>query len=624
MSDTSADRPTTLDQTAPARPDQPASSILETLSRFSPAQMVGLGVTLIGLLGFFAYLTLRIVEPSYGLLYSGLDLEDSAEIVGRLEALGVPYELHGSGEGIMVPSDRVARLRMAMAEEGLPRGGSVGDEIFDQTGALGTTTFLANVNQRRALEGELSRTIASLKDVKAARVHLVLPKRELFRREQIEPSASVTLRMFGGRRLDKRQAAAVQHLVAAAVPGLQPNRITLVDDRGTLLVRGGEEAIEGGLAGQADDYRIAYETRLKNVIEQLLERSLGPGRVHAEVSAEIDFDQVTMMQETFDPDGQVVRSTQSIEEETERAERNDDGTVTVGNNLPNAGVDGAGGGSSNNENIVRTEETVNYEISRTVRNHTQVGGQVKRLSVAVLVGGRELFGSDGDARSFSTLDQQELDEIASLVRSAIGFDEARGDTVDVKNMPFAESAIEEIESSLFDFTKGDLLRLAELGGLLLLALLAIFLVIRPALAKLMPEPVTLNTQASDAAAVAGPGGSGLPAMADRASDAGAMGGSGGSGLPAMVDEQGRTISTTGAAGGEAGQAARLSAGGDGQLPNPAAGGAGRNSEDDRAIFDDPTRALLIKQAQSVIEARPDEAAAVVKQWIGQRSEGKDG
>lgn len=596
MSDTPADRPTPPDQTAPARSDEPTSSILDMLSRFSPGQMIGLGVTLVGLLGFFAYLTLRIVEPDYGLLYSGLDLEDSAEIVSRLEALGVPYELHGSGEGIMVPSDRVARLRMAMAEEGLPRGGSVGDEIFDQTGALGTTTFLANVNQRRALEGELSRTIASLKDVKAARVHLVLPKRELFRREQIEPSASVTLRMFGGRRLDKRQAAAVQHLVAAAVPGLQPNRITLVDDRGTLLVRGGEAAFEGGLTGQADDYRIAYEIRLKNVIEQLLERSLGPGRVHAEVNAEIDFDQVTMMQETFDPDGQVVRSTQSIEEETERAERNEDGTVTVGNNLPNAGVDGAGGGSSNNENILRTEETVNYEISRTVRNHTQVGGQVKRLSVAVLVGGRELLESDGESRAYSPLDQQELDEIASLVRSAIGFDGERGDTVEVKNMPFAESAVEEIESSLFDFTKNDLLRLAELGGLLLLALLAIFLVIRPAIAKLTPEPVTLNAQASDAAAIAGPGGGGLPAM---------------------VDEHGRVMSSN----GEAGTADNPSTLGDGQSPNADSGGDGKSSEDDQAIFDDPARAMLIKQAQGVIETRPDEAAAVVKQWIGQTAGG---
>ena len=232
-------------------------------------------------------------------------------------------------------------------------------------------------------KGSCRERSAALKDVKAARVHLVLPKRELFRREKVEPSASVTLRMYGGRRLDQRQVAAIQHLVAASVPGLQPDRITLVDDRGTLLVRGGEIAPGEGLATRAEDYRIAYETRLKNVIEQLLERSLGAGRVHAEVNADMDFDQVTMTEETFDPEGQVVRSTQSIEEESQLSERDRDGNVTVGNNLPNANAGDQDAERTNDENTVRTEETVNYEISRTVRNHTQVGGRVKRLSVAV-------------------------------------------------------------------------------------------------------------------------------------------------------------------------------------------------------------------------------------------------
>ena len=583
MSEPTADLPNTADQPAPARPDGGVASFLETLTRFTPGQMIGLGITLVGLLGFFAYLAFQIAEPDYGLLYGGLDLEDSAEIIDRLEAMNVPYELHGAGEGILVPADRIARLRMTMAEEGLPRGGSVGDEIFDQAGALGTTTFLANVNQRRALEGELSRTIAALKDVKAARVHLVMPKRELFRRDQIEPSASVTLRMFGGRRLNKRQIAAVQHLVAAAVPGLQPDRITLVDDRGTLLVKGGDSALAGGLATDADEYRIAYETRLKNVIEQLLERSLGPGRVHAEVSAEMDFDQVTMMEETFDPDGQVVRSTQAIEEQTDRAEQNNDGAVTVGNNLPNAGVDG-GGGSTNNENITRTEETVNYEISRTVRNHTQVGGEVKRLSVAVLVGGRERVDADGQPVAYAPLDQQELDEMATLVRSAIGFDPDRGDTVEVRNMPFAEPDMEDLETSLFDFTKNDILRLIELGVMLVLALIAIFLVVRPAMAKLMPDPVTLDANA---------GADGV--------------GPGGGNLPAIVDENGKVISQMAPADGD-GSSAEPEEGDESGIPD----------------LDDPVRVALIQQARDVIEARPDDAAALLKQWINQETGGRFG
>lgn len=576
MSDSSADLPTALDRAGSAQIDGASHSALAVLSRMNAGQIMGLGLTMIGLLGFFAYLAFRIVEPDYSLLYSTLDLQDSAEIVARLEALGVPYELYANGEGILVPADRVARLRMSMAEEGLPRGGSVGDEIFDQAGALGTTTFLANINQRRALEGELARTIGSLKDVKAARVHLVLPKRELFRREQIEPSASVTLRMFGGRRLDPRQVAAVQHLVAAAVPGLQPDRITLVDDRGTLLVRGGEAMVEGALASQADDYRIGYETRLKRVIEQLLERSLGPGRVHAEVNADIDFDQVTMTEETFDPDGQVVRSTQSIEEETELAERDQDGTVTVGNNLPNTNAGGDGGGRTNNENTVRSEETVNYEISRTVRNHTQVGGQVKRLSVAVLVGGREVIAGDGGGPAYVALKLEELDEIASLVRSAIGFDEDRGDTVEVKNMPFVEPVMDEIETSLFDFTRSDILRLAELGVLVLLALIAIFLVVRPALARLMPEPVTPDATAAG----------------DHSK------------LPVVLNEDGAAV-TAGVSGDGVGE-------------------AGSNQDRiDLAEFENKSRADMIQQIRSVIEARPDDTVSVVRLWMDQERSGAD-
>ncbi|NJO36458.1 MAG: hypothetical protein HC871_01150 [Rhizobiales bacterium] len=330
--------------------------------------------------------------------------------------------------------------------------------------------------------------------------------------------------------------------------------------------------------------------RLKAVIEQLLERSLGSGRVHAEVSAEIDLDQVTMTEETFDPDGQVVRSTQTIEEETERAERNEEGAVTVGNNLPNAGVDNGGNGSSNSENTVRTEETVNYEISRTVRNHTQVGGEVKRLSVAVLVGGREILGADGVPLADATLDQQELDEIASLVRSAIGFNAERGDTVDVKNMPFAETSLEEIETSLFDLTKSDILRLVELGALLVLALFAIFLVVRPAMAKLMPEPVMLNAKAGD--------GDGTQS---------------GGNLPAIIDERGKLVAKGGSTAG-AGASSQTSG----------AGEKGERVEIGIPGLDDPVRVALIQQARDVIQARPDDAAALLKQWISQEPGSRNG
>jgi flagellar M-ring protein FliF len=377
------------DQAASNAPDRtsPFGRATATLRSLGAARLLVLSATALGLAGLFAFLLLRVAEPHYTLLYGELELDDSAAIVGRLEALGVAFRLQGDGRAILVPADQALRLRMTLAEEGLPRGGSVGDEIFDQQSALGTTEFLANVNLRRALEGELARTIGSLADVRAARVHLVLPRRELFRRQQIEPSASVTLHMYGGRRLDRRQVQAVQHLVAAAVPGLSPGRIAVVDDHGTLLARGAEGEPESAFATQADELREAYEARLKRTVEELLERSLGPDRAHAEVNAELDFDQETITEETFDPEGQVVRSTQTVEEESRVAERDDDDAVTVGNNLPNAAAETPATGRTNNENTTRTEETVNYEVSRRLRNHTQVGGRVRRLSVAVLVDG---------------------------------------------------------------------------------------------------------------------------------------------------------------------------------------------------------------------------------------------
>ena len=542
----------------------PAARALSTLRALGPGRLLVLSATALALLAFFAYLVLRAIEPSYTLLYGALELDDSAQIVGRLEAMGVPYRLQGDAEAVLVPADRALRLRMMLAEEGLPRGGSVGNEIFDQTSALGTTNFLANVNLRRALEGELARTIAALADVRSARVHLVLPQRELFRRDQIEPSASVTLRMLGGRRLSRRQVMAVQHLVAAAVPGLVPERITLVDDQGTLLARGGDGALEGALPSQAEELRTLYEERLKRTIEQLLERSLGPGRVHAEVSAELDLDQITTTEETFDPEGQVVRSTQTVEEESQSAERDDNDAVTVGNNLPNAAAETPESGRAASENTTRTEETINYEISRKVRNQTQVGGRVRRLSVAVLVDGTFTPNEAGEP-VYSPRDADELAEIATLVRSAIGFDAARGDLVEVKNMPFSAPPAVDEEASWLQLTKYDLMRLAELAALALVALMLILLVVRPMLRRLLPQAAS--------GAAGGAGEQGLAALPAGASP------------PALAAPEGQRPATPG---------------------------------DHEGVQLDPEarkRAELVMRARGVIDEAPDEAVAIIRSWL---------
>ena len=549
-----------VDQAASNAPDRtsPFGRATATLRSLGAARLLVLSATALGLLGLFAFLLLRVAEPHYTLLYGELELDDSAAIVGRLEALGVAFRLQGDGRAILVPADQALRLRMTLAEEGLPRGGSVGDEIFDQQSALGTTEFLANVNLRRALEGELARTIGSLADVRAARVHLVLPRRELFRRQQIEPSASVTLHMYGGRRLDRRQVQAVQHLVAAAVPGLSPGRIAVVDDHGTLLARGAEGEPESAFATQADELREAYEARLKRTVEELLERSLGPDRAHAEVNAELDFDQETITEETFDPEGQVVRSTQTVEEESRVAERDDDDAVTVGNNLPNAAAETPATGRTNNENTTRTEETVNYEVSRRLRNHTQVGGRVRRLSVAVLVDGRMTPNAEGEL-VYTPLAPSELEEMASLVRSAIGFDQARGDVVEVKNMQFSAEPAGDTPASWWTPTKYDLMRLAETAALLVVAIMLIMLVARPMIARLLPSaPAGLPAAGETQAAL--PGGAGRPALAPPQ----------GEGQPA---------------------------------------GAGTDALDGRVGGE------LIRRTRDVVEQAPEEAVTVIRAWL---------
>jgi flagellar M-ring protein FliF len=458
--------------------------VLAGLRALGPTRLAVLGLAALALLGAFGWALARVAEPEPVLLYTGLAIADSAAITRRLEALGVPYELEQDGGTILVPADRALRLRLTLAEEGLPRGGSVGYEIFDSGDIFGTSSFVADLNLKRALEGELARTIGAIAGVRGARVHLVLPKRELFRREQIEPSASITLQMAGGRQLGSRQVQGIRHLVAAAVPDLEPERVTVVDERGDLLARAGDDTEGGVLPSRAEEYREAYESRLERRIEDLLERSLGPGRVRAEVTAELDFDQVSTTEETFDPEGQVVRSTQTIEEETELAERDQDEAVTVAGNLPTE--DAAGGAArTSNENTNRAEETINYEISRTVTNHTRAGGRVRRLSVAVLVDGTSTPDENGEL-VYAPRPAEEIAQIGTLVRSAIGFDAERGDVVEVINMPFSEPPPIETGAGWLDVTKQDLFRLGEILTLCVVTLLLITMVFRPALKQLQP------------------------------------------------------------------------------------------------------------------------------------------
>ena len=453
-------------------------SIIETLRGMGGGRLIALVGVGAGLIGFFVFIVSQVGSPTLTLLYGGLDLDDSSEIVTRLETMSVPYELRANGTQIFVPDDQSLRLRMTLAQEGLPSGGTVGYEIFDRGDALGVTSFVQEVNLVRALEGELSRTITTLDKVTAARVHVVLPKRELFQRDTREPSASVVLSMQGQSRLDPGQITSIQHLIAAAVPELKPSRISIVDDRGTLLARGVEDA--GAVAGatRMDEFRIAFERRLKASIEGMLERSVGMDAVWAEVSADLNHETVTVSEEVFDPDGQVVRSSQSIEENAASRDAFGDQPVSVAQQLPEADAQGAGGNLAES-NSSRVEEVVNFEITKTMTSRVTEAGALERLSVAVLVDG--LYAGPEGAQVYEPRSADELEQIASLVRSAVGFDASRGDQVDVVNMRFNRiqpPVVEQVDAFL-GLGKDDYFRVAELLIFGIVALLVVMLVLKP-------------------------------------------------------------------------------------------------------------------------------------------------
>ena len=444
-----------------------------------------MGVVALGLIGFFFYLMTRLSTPDMALLYSDLDPKDGGAIVRQLEEQKVPHQVNAEGTRIMVPSDQVGRLRMVMAQAGLPAGGSIGYEIYDKPEGFGTTSFVQGINHLRATEGELARTVATLGPVQQARVHLVLPKREMFSRTQQTATASVFLKLRPGQSLKREQIVAIQHLIAAAVPQLEPNQISIIDDRGNLLARGMGTGADANSQANADEKKLAYEQRTTRVIEDLLSRSLGFGKVRAEVTADLDFDRITTSSEIFDPESQVIRSTQTVEDNNESTDRDALDPVTVANQLPTADANQSASGATSKTKGARTEETINYEISKTVKSHVRESGQVRRLSVAVLVDGMYTPNPDG-APAYAPRTKEEMAQIEALVRSAIGFDAVRGDTVEVINMRFATPDAEFADGSeaiFLGMAKEDLFRIAEMVVLAIVAILVILLVVRPLMAR---------------------------------------------------------------------------------------------------------------------------------------------
>jgi len=385
--------------------------------------------TTLATLALTGYVGYRSSEPTWAVLFTNLDKDDAGQVVAKLKERKVPYRLEGDGSTIMVPEPQSRELRLELAGAGLPRGGSVGFESFDKT-RLGTTDFEQKILYRRALEGELARTIQTLAPIDSVRVHLVLPERSVFVAKNEPASASVVVKLRQGRALGGSEVASIVHLVAASIAGLPPERVAVVTTDGAVLHRPRRPG-EEGLGGQDEPGEVArsLEASLEDRARQMLERVLGPGRADVRVTADLDMSRTERTEEHYDPK-QVVRSEEKTTERVQDESSSATGVPGTESNLPNGG--GKGGGKTGTETVVRESSTRNYEVDRVAEKKTTAPGAVRRLTVAVAV---DSTGPNGQPRS-----KEELDRIASLVRGAVGIDDKRGDLITVEAVTFPPAA----------------------------------------------------------------------------------------------------------------------------------------------------------------------------------------
>jgi len=435
---------------------------LEALRNFA-GQLGPRRVLMMGGVAFALLAALAMVAMSggssdkMGYLYTDLDPTAAQAITEKLRAQNVPFSLSGDGTAVMAPENRLPELRMSMAGEQL--GGAIGYEVLDTQQAFGVSSSREKMNETRAIEGELGRSIATLQSIVNARVHLVMPERALFAPEARKASASVTVKTRG--KLSSGNVEAIRYLVAAAVPELSPESISIVDQTGALLARAGEAGEAG--ASQADERQVATEARIRSQIEALIEPIVGVGKVRAEVSAEIDRDQTREESEVFDPDTQVIARQISVESGDQNRE-NAGATpgVTVGAQLPEGGDVMGGGGDTRESARNETSEDITFQNSSRRTLTTRTPGKVSRLTVAVMVDGGE-----------QGLPAPQVQRLTRLVENAVGYDAERGDSVIVESMPFAQP--DEIADAEGDFWSDlPLGQLFDLGKLLVIAVVGLF------------------------------------------------------------------------------------------------------------------------------------------------------
>lgn len=492
-----------------ATTEQEKKGFGDLLARLRANPRIPLIVAAAAVVAIVIAMVLWAKQPSYSVLYNNLTDEDGGAIVTQLTQMNIPYRFAENGGALMVPEANVHELRLRLAQQGLPKGGSVGFELLDKE-KFGISQFSEQVNYQRALEGELARTIESLGPVKSARVHLAMPKPTLFVREQKAPSASVTLTLQPGRALDEGQIQAIAHMVSSSVAGLPPGNVTVVDQTGRLLTR--SDSAGRDLNDAQLKYASEVEARYQQRIEAILNPILGQGNVHAQVTAQINFDTAEQTDEKYQPNANpsnsAIRSRQTSTSDqsgspypggvpgalsNQPAPANTAPVTTPNNTAANGQNANGQNNAANNANQTtstaaasagptnsRRDDTVNYELDRTIR-HTKVNvGDVQRLSVAVVVN----FRADDKGKAVA-LNEQQLKQIEDLTREAMGYSQNRGDSINVVNSQFntTEPVTTDLpfwqQQSFFD-------QLMNAGKWLLIALVAFILyrkLVRPHLVR---------------------------------------------------------------------------------------------------------------------------------------------
>lgn len=457
--------------------------LIEPFLALSPGKQMLIAAVAFLSAAAFAILIFVANRTDYKPLFTNLTSEDAGEIVKKLKDTKTPYQITADGKGVLVPSDKVYELRLTLASEGIPQGGGVGFEIFDRKN-FGMTEFVQKLNYQRALQGELSRTIAQLTGVEQARVHLVIPEKSLFKDNEKPATASIVLKMKSNRALRDSEVQGVVHLVSASIEGMDPEHVTILDSRGKILSKGGSSDPTARMTSAMQETQRTYEKNVEERIQSLLDPIVGGGKTVARVTASFDFKQVERVEEKFDPESIAVRSEQRTEEKGSST-TSSSGVPGVQTNLGRTAPGGgatSGGGSKN-------DETLNYEVSRSTAKIIEPVGALSKISIAVLVDGKYEApaavkeGQTAKAK-YTPRSPDELQKIETLVKSAVGFNLERGDQLTVQNIPFQDTGEAGSSETATWWTNPFFISLAKNLMIGVGFLVLILFVIRPLLASL--------------------------------------------------------------------------------------------------------------------------------------------